>query len=136
MQAMSAASSHGSSAALQSPIVSIVDDDASFLESIVDLIESAGYRVYKFSTAEDFLSSDATQFSDLLITDIQMGGMDGLALMDAIAGLRRLPVIVITARPEKEMRRRAVAKGCAAFLTKPFDPLTLLSHVEAAVRRP
>jgi FixJ family two-component response regulator len=116
------------------PIVSVVDDDAGFLDSLVDLIESAGYRAYRFSAAEDFLSSDAARSSDLLITDIQMGGMDGLALMDAIAGLRRLPVIVITAHPEKDLRRRAIAKGCAAFLSKPFDPGILLSQVEAAIR--
>jgi FixJ family two-component response regulator len=122
-----------SSGSLQ-PIVSVVDDDAGFLNSLVDLIESAGYRAYKFSAAEDFLSSGAAHFSDLLITDVQMGGMDGLALMDAIAALRQLPVIVITAHPEKELRRRAIAKGCAAFLSKPFDPGILLSQVEAAIQ--
>jgi FixJ family two-component response regulator len=119
-----------------SAIVSCVDDDVGFLNSLADLIESAGYRTYKFRAAEDFLSSGAAQFSDLLITDIQMGGMDGLTLMDRVAGIRRLPVIVITAHLEKDIRVRAASRGCAAFLSKPFDPIALLDHVEAAIRRP
>jgi FixJ family two-component response regulator len=116
-------------------IVSVVDDDVAFLNSLADLIESAGYRTHKFNAAEEFLSSGAAQFSDLLITDVQMGGMNGLALMDAVAGIRKLPVIVITAHPEKDLRRRVMEKGCAAFLSKPFDPVALLNHIEATIRR-
>jgi FixJ family two-component response regulator len=117
-----------------SPVVSVVDDDMGFLDALADLIESAGYCAYKFNTAEGFLTSGAAEFSDLLITDVQMRGMDGLTLMDAVAGLRRLPVIVITAHSESDIRARAATKGCAAFLSKPFDPDTLLGHLQSAIR--
>jgi FixJ family two-component response regulator len=116
-------------------IVSVVDDDAVFLDALADLIESAGYRTYKFSGAEDFLSSGAAKFSDVLITDLQMGGMDGFTLMDKVADVARLPVIVMTGQAENELRLRANSKGCAAFLRKPFDPASLLCHVEAAIRQ-
>jgi FixJ family two-component response regulator len=113
-------------------VVSVVDDDLGFLNSLVDLIESAGHRVHKFNTAKGFLESGAAEFSDVLITDLQMHGMDGLALMDAVAGLRRLSVIVITAHAENDVRARAAAKGCTAFLSKPFDPNTLLGYLRSA----
>jgi FixJ family two-component response regulator len=115
--------------------VSLVDDDVVFLHALADLFESAGYQTHIFSGAEDFLNSDAAQFTDVLITDIQMSGLDGLALMDRVAEVAYLPVIVITGRPEKELRLRATSKGCVAFLRKPFDPVSLLCHVEAAIRQ-
>jgi DNA-binding response OmpR family regulator len=70
----------------------------------------------------------------VLITDIQLKGIDGLTLMDLVAHIARLPIIVITARTEEELRIRAASKGCAAFLRKPFDPGLLLGLVAAALR--
>jgi FixJ family two-component response regulator len=119
----------------KNPIVSVVDDDEAFLEALADLIESAGYETYRFSGAEDFLNSGAVRFSNVLITDIQMAGIDGLALMDRVAEVAKLPVIVITGQREKELRQRAASKGCAAFLHKPFNPDSLLSSLEAAIRQ-
>lgn len=116
-----------------SPIVSIVDDDLGFCEALADLFESVGYQTYTFSAAADFLRSDAVQVSNVLITDIQLGGMDGLALMDRVAEVARIPVIVMTARTEEEWRIRAVSKGCVAFLRKPFDPGVLLGQVAAVL---
>jgi FixJ family two-component response regulator len=117
------------------PIVSVVDDDLALLDAVADLIESAGYQTYKFSGAEAFLNSGAAKFSDLLITDIHMDGLDGLTLMDRVADVARLPVIIVTGQSENELRVRATSKGCAAFLRKPFDPASLLCHVEAAIRQ-
>ena len=116
-----------------SPIVSIVDDDVGFCESLADLFESVGYRTYTFSAAVDFLGSDAVRVSDVLITDIQLGGMDGLTLMDRVAEVVRIPVIVMTARTEEEWRIQAVSKGCVAFLRKPFEPGVLLGQVAAVL---
>jgi FixJ family two-component response regulator len=117
------------------PIVSVVDDDLALLDAVADLIESAGYQTYKFSGAEAFLNSGAAKFSDLLITDIHMDGLDGLTLMDRVADVARLPVIIVTGQSENELRVQATSKGCAAFLRKPFDPASLLCHVEAAIRQ-
>jgi FixJ family two-component response regulator len=119
----------------KNPVVSVVDDDAAFLDSLADLIESAGYRTYRFSGAEDFLNSGAVLFSNVLITDVQMDGIDGLTLMDRVAEIAKLPVIVMTGQQEKELRLRATSKGCAAFLPKPFDAEFLLSCLDAVVRR-
>ena len=117
------------------PVVSVVDDDAPFLDSLADLFESAGYKTYKFCGASDFLNSGAAQISNVLITDIEMSGIDGLTLMDMVAKVSDIPVIVITGQQEKELLQRATSKGCAAFLRKPFDPASLLCHVEEAIRR-
>lgn len=126
----------GGEACAEPCVVSVVDDDVAIRDALADLFDSAGYRTCTFEDAEAFLGSDAARTSGVLITDIQMSGMDGIALMSRVAGFaRRLPVIVITGRPDEESRRRARAGGCAAFLRKPFDPASLLGHVEAALGR-
>jgi FixJ family two-component response regulator len=114
------------------PIVSVIDDDAAVREALVDLFESASYRTCKFNDAEDFLRSGAVHVSSVLVTDMQLTGIDALTLMNLVAGTR-LPVIIITGRPEETLRLRATSKGCAAFLRKPFEPASLLCHVEAAL---
>ena len=115
-------------------VVSVVDDDAAIRHALADLFDSAGYRTCTFEDAEAFLESGEADTTGVLITDIQMSGMDGIALMSRVARFtRRLPVIVITGRPDEELRRRAKAGGCSAFLRKPFDPASLLDYVEAAL---
>ena len=120
---------------VRNPIVSVVDDDVASLDALADLCESAGYQTYKFNGAEEFLSSGAPRFSNVLITDIRMSGIDGLTLMDLVAEVAHLPVIVVTAQLEKDLRLRATSKGCAAFLNKPFDAVSFLCHLEAAIRQ-
>jgi FixJ family two-component response regulator len=115
-------------------VVSVVDDDAAIRDALADLFDSVGYRTCTFENAESFLDSPAAETSRVLITDIQMQGMDGLALLAQVAGFRRhLPVIIITGKPDTELQRRAHESGCAAFLRKPFDSAQLLEQVQATV---
>lgn len=116
------------------PVVSVVDDDTPFLDALADLFESAGYTTYKFSAASDFLKSGAAEISSVLVTDIEMSGIDGLTLMDLVSRVAQLPVIVMTGQPQKELHQLALAKGCAAFLRKPFDADCILGHIEEVLR--
>lgn len=117
------------------PVVTVVDDDPATRASLTDLLDSAGYRSEAFESGEQFIASTAVGTSDLIITDIQMGPLDGLELLDRLRKILPLPVpvIVITALTDERLESRAVTSGCFAFLRKPFDPESLLGHVKAAV---
>ncbi len=115
-------------------MISIVDDDAFVREATADFIDSLGYAVRTFPSAEEFLASGHLQNTKCLITDLQMPGLDGLQLQDCV--LRRgyrIPIIFITAFPKESARARAVDAGAVAFLTKPFDDLRLEHFIELAM---
>jgi len=116
--------------------VGVVDDDHKILESIEDLLESAGYSVRLFSSSAAFLEANALLTIACLICDICMPGMDGWALERLIAERQpQLPVIFITGD------EAAWAQGVIRFsqtqkrvlLKKPFDEQELLAAVARGV---
>lgn len=113
------------------PVVAIVDDDPRLLESLEDLLESAGYAAHSFSSAGSLLISGLSSV-DLLITDIGMPGMDGFELRDWVKKVRpELPVFLITGRHEIADQYRA--RGISGFFRKPFDAEVLLAAVDNAL---
>ncbi|TPL99709.1 response regulator [Mesorhizobium sp. B2-3-10] len=114
------------------PVVAIVDDDPRLLESLEDLLESAGYVARSFSSARSLLITGLSGL-DLLITDIGMPGTDGFELRDLARQARpELPVFLITGRHEIADQIRA--KGINEFFRKPFDGQALLAAVGDALR--
>jgi FixJ family two-component response regulator len=112
-------------------LVAVVDDDPRMLESLQDLMESGGYLSKTFPSAEALLAAELPAL-DALITDIGLGGMDGLALSDAMRRVRPgLPVFVITGRVNKLDGQRH--EGIAGFFRKPFDARALLAAVATAL---
>lgn len=117
-------------------LVSIVDDDEFVRQALEGLLRSAGLQVGTFASAEDFLASRQLRTTGCVILDLQMPGMGGLELQQRLAGDgQRIPIVILTAHGDHEARARALGAGAAAFLPKPFDAETLLSTVEAALRR-
>jgi FixJ family two-component response regulator len=116
-------------------IVSIIDDDASVRAAMEDLVNALGLMAYAFDSAEAFLSSPQIDTTSCLIADIQMPGMNGLELQSELLaqGRDRLPIIFITAFPERGIRERAEAAGAFAFLEKPFDGNALVGFLRAAL---
>lgn len=114
------------------PVIAVVDDDPRLLESLEDLLESAGYASRSFPSAGSLLMSGLADL-DLLITDIGMPGMDGFELRDLVRQARpELPVFLITGRHEIADQDRA--RGVTAFFAKPFDADALLATVGDALR--
>lgn len=114
------------------PVVAIVDDDPRLLESLEDLLESAGYVARSFASAGSLLGSGLSGM-DVLITDIGMPGMDGFELRDLVKKTRpELPVFLITGRHEIADQDRA--QGMNGFFRKPFDAKILLAAVGNALR--
>ncbi|CAM5775356.1 Response regulator protein TodT [Labrys miyagiensis] len=115
-------------------IVSIVDDDESVRTAMEGLVRSLGFVACTFGSAEDFLSSPQAEATDCLITDVQMPGMSGLELQNHLrARGSRMPVIFITAYPERNVRQRAEAAGAIAFLEKPSDGGVMAHYLNQAL---
>jgi FixJ family two-component response regulator len=115
-------------------VVSIVDDDDSFRESIMDLIRAMGFVAQEFERAEDFLHSGVTARTACLITDMRMPGMSGLDLHERLTARgEAIPTIVITAFPKDDDRARAQRNGVVCYLAKPFDHNQLADCITSAL---
>lgn len=112
-----------------------VDDDPDILKLMGMRLQAAGYQVITATNAEEALSQIAISRPSLVITDLRMPGMDGLALFDVIhQSDPSLPVIMVTAHGSIPEAVDATQRGVFGFLTKPFDSKSLLQQVEAALR--
>src|SRR5215510_7802483 len=111
-----------------------VDDDIRIREAIESLVESAGFTSFVFASAEEFLQSGKLMEVCCLITDVRLGGIDGLELQRRVRSDRhQFPVIFITGHHDDEVRRKALEGGAVAFMYKPFDPGDLLTALNEAM---
>jgi FixJ family two-component response regulator len=114
--------------------IAVVDDDVRVLESIQELLESAGHSVCSFSSAQSLLEDGILSEIDCLIADIGMPLINGFELHRLARDARPdLPIIFITARPEAATQKRAAAQGHQGFFRKPFDGPALLAAVKHAL---
>jgi two-component system response regulator GlrR len=115
--------------------VLIVDDDPDILKLLGMRLSAAGYAVHSAESGEKALASIAVARPEVVITDLKMGGMDGLALFDAIrTSTPTLPVIILTAHGTIPDAVDATRRGVFGFVPKPFDGKLLLDQVAQAIR--
>ena len=115
-------------------VVSVVDDDASLRRSLRNLLSSAGLSVETFESAEVFLESGSLDTTGCLVLDLRMPGMGGLGLLRRLAASGpRIPVIILTAHRDEEMRQRTLQAGAVAFMEKPIRGPALLDAVRSAL---
>ena len=113
----------------------VVDDDPNLLRVVSLRLEKEGYAVTSVDSAEKALARAATAAPDLLLTDLKMGGMDGMALFEAVSRqLPGLPVIIMTAHGTVPDAVTATRRGVFGFLPKPFETQQLLAEIERALR--
>jgi two-component system response regulator GlrR len=113
----------------------IVDDDADLLELLSIRLTAAGYKVEAVQSAEAALNYLDVSRPQLVISDMQMSGMDGMALFEHIhRNLPTLPVIILTAHGTIPDAVAAVQRGVFGYLAKPFDSKTLLANISQALR--
>jgi FixJ family two-component response regulator len=116
------------------PVVAAVDDDFRVRESLKSLLESVGYTPLVFSSAEEFLQSGTLATAMCVISDVRMPGMDGIELQRRIRRERpTLPVILISAHYNAEVRQTAIDEGAIDVLYKPFDATDLLKIIQSAL---
>ena len=116
-------------------LVSVVEDDQFFRESMRRLMRSLGYDVAAFPSAADFLASPRLAETACLIADVHMPAMTGLELYEHLieAGYA-IPTILVTAYPNDFDRTRALDCGVACYLRKPFDEQHLIGCLRAALQ--
>jgi FixJ family two-component response regulator len=117
-------------------VISIVDDDPSMREAMSGLVRSLGFDAVTFSSAEDFLQSDQIDGTSCLITDVQMPGVSGVELQSRLISRGRpVPIIFVTASPERRIEAQVRSAGAVGFLSKPFDDETLIECLDQALGR-
>ena len=121
---------------MNSPVVSIIDDDDLVRDAVQVLIRSLGYSATAFASAEDYLQSDSVRGSSCVITDIQMPGMSGADLQDyLVADGNPTPIIFMTAFFDEKVRTRVLNAGGHGYLKKPLDENALVQCLEKALKR-
>ncbi|VAW92306.1 Two-component nitrogen fixation transcriptional regulator FixJ [hydrothermal vent metagenome] len=118
----------------QTGTIYIVDDDPAVRDSLHWLIESLGYPVKTFETAQTFLDQYSPETEGCLILDVRLPGMSGLQLQKKLLeNGSDLPVIIITGHGDIPMAVRALQIGALHFLEKPFRDQEILDHVQEAL---
>lgn len=117
------------------PSVLVVDDDPDLLRLMQIRLSAAGYAVTTAESAERALAQLAVARPRVVVTDLRMSGMDGMALFEAIRDQNpALPVIILTAHGTIPDAVAAVKSGVFGYLTKPFEAQTLLSEIDRALK--
>jgi two-component system alkaline phosphatase synthesis response regulator PhoP len=118
----------------EAPSVLVIDDEDYLVDLIATTLESEGYQVYLAYNGRDGLERARSAKIDLIITDIMMPYLGGIALMDAIRAdehTRDIPIILISAATRPLQERPKVT-----FIAKPFDINKMLELVEAQIGKP
>lgn len=112
----------------------LVDDDPDLLRLLSMRLAGAGHRVAAVESAEKALAQLAIERPQLVVSDVQLPGLDGLALFDAIRSRHpSLPVILLTAHGTIPDAVEATSRGVYTYLTKPFDGKALLEIIKQAL---
>jgi DNA-binding response OmpR family regulator len=110
------------------PIILLVDDEQKLLNLVSFRLQLLGHRVITAQCGERALALAEEERPDLIILDIAMPGLDGLAVLARLKNseeLNAIPVLMLTARSEMEDVNKAMAAGAADYIVKPYDPTVL-----------
>jgi FixJ family two-component response regulator len=117
------------------PNVLLVDDDPTLQESLILLMETFGFAVQTFNSAEDFLKRYCPEKPGCLILDIKMPGMTGPELQIELARRKiKLPIIFLTAYGDIPLSVKTIKAGAIDFLTKPVQGKLLIELIKSALQ--
>ena len=117
-------------------MISIVDDDQSFRDSMRRLVKSLGYSGAVFASAAEFLASPRFAATDCLVADIHMPEMSGVELYRHLVETgREIPTILVTAYPDDLVQKRMLSEGVRCYLRKPLEEAVLIDCLHSAVTR-
>jgi FixJ family two-component response regulator len=117
-------------------LISIVDDDLAFGDSLRRLLKSLGYPVAVFSSAAEFLASTKLAATACLVADVQMPAMTGVELYEhLIEKGYAIPTILITAFPNDSVQERMLTLGVECCLRKPLEEARLIGCLHTAFAR-
>ena len=116
----------------------VVDDEEDILELVRYNLAREGYQVTGTLTGEDALRKVRSDSFDLIVLDLMLPGMDGLAFTKTLKNdsrLRSIPIIMLTAKGEESDIVAGLELGADDYITKPFSPKVMIARVRAVLRR-
>jgi two-component system, OmpR family, alkaline phosphatase synthesis response regulator PhoP len=116
----------------------VVEDDPDIAELIVHYLQHAGHSTAHLTSGTQVMAHVRTHPTDLVVLDIMLPGMDGMAVTDALrhdTATSQLPIIMLTARGDEADRVAGFERGADDYVTKPFSPRELVARVAARLRR-
>ena len=117
-----------------SPRVLLVDDDTGLLRLLTIRLGAAGFEVRTAEEGRQALGQLETFRPQVVVTDLRMDGMDGMALFEAVHDRNpTLPVIILTAHGSIPDAVDATQRGVFGYITKPFDSQELLARIRSAI---
>ena len=120
----------------KAPLIAVVDDDDALRNSLDDLLQSVGFRVQGFASAEAFLQAQPAPETACLLLDVRLPGMNGLELQRQLGVMHwRIPIIFVTAYADDDVRAHALAAGAIAVLSKPCREADLLHAIDVALKQ-
>jgi FixJ family two-component response regulator len=118
------------------PVVFVVDDDISVRESLELLIQTEGWKVETFASAQDFIARPLSDAPSCLVLDVSLPGLNGLDLQKRVSVERpHMPIVFITGHGTVPMTVQAMKAGAIEFLMKPFSDDVLLEAIRGALER-
>ena len=119
---------------MQETKILVVDDEKEIADLIEIYLVSDGYKVYKAYNAADGLDILAKEDIKLVLLDIMMPGMDGLAMCRKIRETSNIPIIILSAKSTDLDKILGLGTGADDYVTKPFNPLELTARVKSQLR--
>lgn len=118
------------------PHILIIEDDTSMSRFLQTLLRSHQYGIEAAGSGAEGLRCLSRHTPDLVLLDLGLGDMDGVALLQELRAWSEIPVIVISAREREAEKVEALDAGADDYLTKPFGARELLARIRVALRRP
>lgn len=118
-----------------SPDILIVEDNLELAELLRDFIERAGYSCEQVTSGEAALRFVDSHDVGIVVLDIMLPGIDGFAVCDAIHKSKNTPIVILSARTEKDDKLNALLLGADDYLEKPYDIDLLIAKIQALYRR-
>jgi len=113
----------------------IVEDEQKIAELLRDYLEKAGYRTTMVNRGDQAVGQVKKKSPDLMLLDIMLPGMDGMAVCREVRKISQMPIIMITARVEEIDRLLGLELGADDYICKPFSPREVVARVKAVLRR-
>ena len=113
----------------------VVDDEPNILNTLAPLLRAHGYEVTTAASGHAALNLVHTGSPDLLVLDLGLPDIDGVAVCENVRGASSVPILVLSARGREADKVRALDAGADDYVTKPFGSDELLARIRAALRR-